>query len=535
MIKGSIKVYPRNETVDRLHTTPKWVPKPEKGADDSLVCDLPSTTLRWMKQRRRADSDQKVVLNHNRERQLREMFQSLDYTKQGEIDMTALTEAVDYVQQKMKGNKDFQNLRDVFLSMDDNGDGTIDFTEFTNGMTGTTQSAFDKATEYDIERLFRYFVEFGELRQRQIALKKLNIVIPTGPKRMGTNSNFNAGNNKVQRQPSKLVKGKDNNNPNSGAALDLQAYQQFKVLFGNPPPPVQQPPPPQPQAARSSSPPPGSARRNNVSAPGSAELPFNPALLNTRLKLAPIMTSTNKIKEQFSRITNPLPRPESPLLTEEERKKHLETTASSSPSKDLKKLQRIERLLDDFLAENNPLPPAHKNNHNNNNTKSSSSNPIMEAIQHSQSTSPLSASVRSRTASTVGAAAPPTPTAAASVQPGTTLPMTPLTNDTKMHRSMSDDSWETTEEDREREESVANAERMKNNLTRISKLSRASRYRDRKNKNTAIFDENYEQKRKEYLELEEKMKTLRRDEFDALSKHYNDLFFMEKRATDERK
>jgi Ca2+-binding EF-hand superfamily protein len=529
MIKGSMKIYPRNETVDRLHITPKWVPKPEKGADDSLVCDLPSTTLRWMKQRRRADSDQKVVLNHNRERQLREMFQSLDYTKQGEIDLTALTEAVDYVQQKMKGNKDFHNLRDVFLSMDDNGDGTIDFTEFTNGMTGTTQSAFDKATEYDIERLFRYFVEFGELRQRQIALKKLNIVIPTGPKRMGTNSNFNAGNNKVQRQPSKLVKAKDNNNPNSGAALDLQAYQQFKVLFGNPPPPVQQPPPqPQPQAARSNSPPPGSARRHNVSAPGSAELPFNPALLNTRLKLAPIMTSTNKIKEQFSRITNPLPRPESPLITEEERQKHLETTASS-PSKDLKKLERIERLLDDFLAENNPLPPANKNNHSNNNNTKGSSNPIMEAIQHSQSASPLSASVRSRTASTAGTAAA-TPTAAAANQP----PMTPLTNDTK-HRSMSDDSWETTEEDRERED-AANAERMKNNLTRISKLSGASRYRDRKmNKNSAIFDENYEQKRKEYLELEEKMKTIRRDEFDALSKHYNDLFFMEKRATDERK
>lgn len=233
--KEEIVKSPKDLIAERLYTTPKWTEKKEKGPDDSLVCDLPSTTLRWMKKRRKADSDQKVVLSYQRERQLREMFRSLDYLKQGEIDLSALTEAVAYVQEKtkhMKGMKAFQNLHEVFAAMDDNGDGTIDFQEFTNGMTGTTQSAFDKASEYDIERLFRFFVEFGELRQRQIALKTLNMnaTKKTTVKRPEDSENNN------NNPPGKITRGlsmRTKKSDPSTSSLDLNSYQQFKVLFGH--------------------------------------------------------------------------------------------------------------------------------------------------------------------------------------------------------------------------------------------------------------------------------------------------------------
>eukprot|EP01037_Dinobryon_pediforme_P033286 gene33286-38652_t len=120
------------------------------------------------------------------------MFQSLDFEGNGAINLDELTEAVTYVQQKTKHSKgleQFQNIQETFIAMDDNGDGTVDFSEFIHAMTGTSQSTFDKATEYDVERLFSYFIEYGELKQREMAYRKISeaqaqsIASPDSPKK----------------------------------------------------------------------------------------------------------------------------------------------------------------------------------------------------------------------------------------------------------------------------------------------------------------------------------------------------------------
>mmetsp|Transcript_6833 Transcript_6833/g.7452 ORF Transcript_6833/g.7452 Transcript_6833/m.7452 type:complete len:563 (+) Transcript_6833:91-1779(+) len=326
----STATLPTFDISDRLYTTPKWIPKKEKGPEDSLVCDLPSTTLRWMKKRRKADSDQKVVLSFQRERQLREMFESLDYTNQGEIDLSALTDAVAYVQEKtkhMKGMKEFHNLQEVFAAMDDNGDGTIDFQEFTNGMTGTTRSAFDKASEYDIERVFRYFVEFGELRQRQIALKKLNANAgsassPKARRPLTTTTNREQQLPAVE-SPGKFTRAtsfKNNRSSNRGETkieLDLNAYQQFKVLFGNN----------------------SQDKVANTAIPTSPKSPLGPA---------PNHNDNNKLKLSTSRSQSQdlTSRPQSPVCDAASL-----LAAEKANAVEIKKLKKLERLLDDFIQD----------------------------------------------------------------------------------------------------------------------------------------------------------------------------------------
>lgn len=173
-----------NETTDdendvghRLYKSQRTKADKDKEESDAIVSDLSGETLRWLKRRREFGAEKKIVISSFREKQLREMFQSLDFEGNGAINLDELTEAVTYVQQKTKNSKgleQFQNIQETFIAMDDNGDGTVDFSEFIHAMTGTSQSTFDKATEYDVERLFSYFIEYGELKQREMAWRKIS-------------------------------------------------------------------------------------------------------------------------------------------------------------------------------------------------------------------------------------------------------------------------------------------------------------------------------------------------------------------------
>lgn len=173
-----------NETTDdendvghRLYKSQRSKVGKDKEESDAIVSDLSGETLRWLKRRREFGAEKKIVISSFREKQLREMFQSLDFEGNGAINLDELTEAVTYVQQKTKHSKgleQFQNIQETFIAMDDNGDGTVDFSEFIHAMTGTSQSTFDKATEYDVERLFSYFIEYGELKQREMAYRKIS-------------------------------------------------------------------------------------------------------------------------------------------------------------------------------------------------------------------------------------------------------------------------------------------------------------------------------------------------------------------------
>jgi Ca2+-binding EF-hand superfamily protein len=208
----------------RLYRTPKARSAIEKNQTDAIVSDFSSDTLRWMKKRRDMATEKPLVISSHREKQLREMFNSLDYEKKGAIDLEELTQAVGYVQGKTKGSKgleQFQNIQEVFQSMDDNGDGTVDFSEFLRAMTGTTQSTFDKASGYDVQRLFSHFIEYGELKQREISLKKMKDAF-------GIDGSSTAGNNDSSKKPLLEGGGTTANNTQSVTA----GIQYFKVLFG---------------------------------------------------------------------------------------------------------------------------------------------------------------------------------------------------------------------------------------------------------------------------------------------------------------
>lgn len=224
-----------DEVVHRLYEKTKISDKNapvENNCEDSIVSDLPSETLRWIKKRRHFDSDQKVVLSHFRDKQLREMFQSLDYKNEGGLDLTELTEAVTYVQEKtkhIKGLEAFRNIQELFAAMDDNGDGTVDFQEFTRAMTGTQKSAFDQASEYDIQRIFYYFVEFGVKRQREKVLNKITEANELDRNRLPLVDSPNKPKSRAKKNTTKPYYDSCNN-----LSPDMQAYNQFKVLFGFP-------------------------------------------------------------------------------------------------------------------------------------------------------------------------------------------------------------------------------------------------------------------------------------------------------------
>lgn len=198
-----------NDFGHRLYKAGRGKTNKEKEESDAIVSELCGETLRWLKKRRDFSAENKVVISSFREKQLREMFQSLDFEGNGAINLDELTEAVTYVQHKTKHSKgleQFQNIQETFIAMDDNGDGTVDFSEFINAMTGTTQSTFDKASEYDVERLFSYFIEYGEAKQRETAWKKI-----------------------TEAQLSEVLKKGDDN---KAVATDAFSVKHFKALFG---------------------------------------------------------------------------------------------------------------------------------------------------------------------------------------------------------------------------------------------------------------------------------------------------------------
>eukprot|EP01035_Chromulina_nebulosa_P002875 gene2875-3927_t len=162
---------------DRLFRHRKGNPRPEKTAEDALISNLPVDTLKWIKKRRTINCKQKVVLSHHRERQLREIFNGIDVLKKGEIDIAALEEAIGFVEErikKIKGLEALTNLKEVFRSMDEDGNGNVDFQEFTSAMTGSTKSMLDSIPAFGIDLIYQLFVEFGQLKQRNTAVKMLN-------------------------------------------------------------------------------------------------------------------------------------------------------------------------------------------------------------------------------------------------------------------------------------------------------------------------------------------------------------------------
>ena len=56
------------------------------------------------------------------------------------------------------------------MDEDGNGDGEVDFHEFTIAMTGSATSTIDSASEYDVERLTKRFIEYANITQREIAI-----------------------------------------------------------------------------------------------------------------------------------------------------------------------------------------------------------------------------------------------------------------------------------------------------------------------------------------------------------------------------
>jgi hypothetical protein len=216
---------PPDHFANRLYNSPKCKPKPV--LKDAIVSDLPNDSLKWIKQRRTMDSNQRVVISYIRNRQLLEMFKTLDFNSNGSIELSELKEAINYAKQRMTGGdaiKHFQNLDKVFEDMDDNGDGTVDYQEFAKGMTGTANSVFDRVSAFEIDKLFTLFIEYGAIRCREITVKAIDHKRPV--------TSQVPRNESRKMSPTGPINGKDNHSPAEIDEFGPLVYQNFKLLFG---------------------------------------------------------------------------------------------------------------------------------------------------------------------------------------------------------------------------------------------------------------------------------------------------------------
>jgi hypothetical protein len=166
------------DVTERLHQNQKRGERKAKTADDALLSSLPSDALRWIKKRRKINSFEKVVLTHFRERQLRDIFRGLDFDGMGTIHLDLVKDAANYAEEKLRpkrGKPVFTNIQGMFAAMDEDGDGTVDFHEFTIAMTGSSTSQMDNATEQDVDKLTRRFIEFANIRRRERAVEGVNL------------------------------------------------------------------------------------------------------------------------------------------------------------------------------------------------------------------------------------------------------------------------------------------------------------------------------------------------------------------------
>jgi len=166
------------DVTERLYQNHRRGERKAKTADDALLSSLPSDALRWIKKRRKINSFEKVVLTHFRERQLRDIFRGLDFDGMGTIHLDLVKDAANYAEEKLrpkKGKPVFTNIQGMFAAMDEDGDGTVDFHEFTIAMTGSSTSQMDNATEQDVDKLTRRFIEFANIRRRERAVEGVNL------------------------------------------------------------------------------------------------------------------------------------------------------------------------------------------------------------------------------------------------------------------------------------------------------------------------------------------------------------------------
>ena len=165
---------------ERLYRNNSNRKKQVKTANDALLSSLPTDSLRWIKKRRKINSFEKVALTHFRERQLRDIFQGLDFDGMGTIHLDLVVGAANYAEEKLrpkKGKPVFTNIQGMFTAMDEDGDGTVDFHEFTVAMTGSSKSTMDNATEQDVEKLTKRFIEYANIRRRERAVEEVNFTL----------------------------------------------------------------------------------------------------------------------------------------------------------------------------------------------------------------------------------------------------------------------------------------------------------------------------------------------------------------------
>ena len=158
---------------NRLHGNSVYNVNRER--NEAIVSILPSDTLRWIKKRRRKDCKLKVAMSHFRERQLREIFNGLDYKTEGEINLDDLKNACAYVEESLEGKRGDQlhNLQEMFTLMDEDKSGSVDFQEFCAGMSGSSKSTIDSASEHAIDKLHWKFVEYSRIYKRQKAIDEI--------------------------------------------------------------------------------------------------------------------------------------------------------------------------------------------------------------------------------------------------------------------------------------------------------------------------------------------------------------------------
>jgi hypothetical protein len=153
---------------------------------DVLVTALPDSSLRWMKTRRKAAASHRVAISLAREKQLREIFNGLDFDSRKVIDFCEFAKVIAYAEANGFDQSviTMVNHMNTYLERPPSKSSTkktsvsrdISYREFLSSITGRARNFIECATEDELGKLRFCFADYSLNRRRNFACAELDKV-----------------------------------------------------------------------------------------------------------------------------------------------------------------------------------------------------------------------------------------------------------------------------------------------------------------------------------------------------------------------
>ena len=165
-----------NPTTSKYHT--------QRG-NDVIVSSLTDATLRYLKKRRNINSTHRIAISSGREKQLRNIFNGLDFNSKGYIDLNVFKMVVKHAEERgfslqvqdlikeveltFRHSEGFIKFKDSYNTKTNKQTYLISFYEFMTTMIGSTNSIIDTASEDEIGKLQYCFADYSNTIKRENA------------------------------------------------------------------------------------------------------------------------------------------------------------------------------------------------------------------------------------------------------------------------------------------------------------------------------------------------------------------------------